>query len=84
MKKIYSLMLTLLLSVNIYAQWPANYGGVMLQAFYWDSYEDTKWTTCSGCPTRLTAWLPTRWAICPCTGSTSAARSVDVSATCAR
>lgn len=24
--------------------WPANYGGVMLQAFYWDSYSDTKWT----------------------------------------
>ena len=24
--------------------WPANYGGVMLQAFYWNSYSDTKWT----------------------------------------
>ena len=24
--------------------WPANYGGVMLQGFYWDSYTDTKWT----------------------------------------
>lgn len=24
--------------------WPANYEGVMLQAFYWDSYDDTKWT----------------------------------------
>lgn len=24
--------------------WPANYGGVMLQAFYWDSYNDSKWT----------------------------------------
>ena len=24
--------------------WPAEYGGVMLQAFYWDSYDDTKWT----------------------------------------
>ena len=22
--------------------WPANYGGVMLQAFYWNSFEDTK------------------------------------------
>ena len=25
--------------------WPANYGGVMLQGFYWDSYSDSKWTT---------------------------------------
>ncbi len=26
------------------AGWPSNYGGVMFQAFYWDSYTDTKWT----------------------------------------
>ena len=25
--------------------WPANYNGVMLQAFYWDSFDATKWTT---------------------------------------
>ncbi len=24
--------------------WPSKYQGVMLQAFYWDSYEDTHWT----------------------------------------
>ena len=24
--------------------WPAMYGGVMLQGFYWDSYKATKWT----------------------------------------
>ena len=24
--------------------WPTNYGGVMLQGFYWDSYNDSKWT----------------------------------------
>lgn len=23
--------------------WPANYDGVMLQGFYWDSFSDTKW-----------------------------------------
>lgn len=23
--------------------WPANYGGVMLQGFYWDSFNDSKW-----------------------------------------
>ena len=24
--------------------WPENYGGVMLQGFYWDSFNDTQWT----------------------------------------
>ena len=24
--------------------WPAQYGGVMLQAFYWDSFDDSQWT----------------------------------------
>ena len=24
--------------------WPANYKGVMLQAFYWDSYSDSQWS----------------------------------------
>lgn len=44
-KKLLSLML-LLLPVGVLAQgWPANYSGVMLQGFYWDSYQDTKWST---------------------------------------
>lgn len=43
MKKIYlSIMLTLLVGLNAMAQgWPANYGGVMLQGFFWDSYKET-------------------------------------------
>ena len=24
--------------------WPSRYTGVMLQGFYWDSYDETKWT----------------------------------------
>lgn len=24
--------------------WPSNYGGVMLQGFYWDSYADSQWS----------------------------------------
>lgn len=40
----------LICSIGLQAQeqekgcWPANYGGVMLQGFYWNSYSDTKWT----------------------------------------
>lgn len=41
MKKLYSTIITLFLAINATAQWPANYGGVMLQGFYWDSYTDT-------------------------------------------
>lgn len=28
--------------------WPAEYGGVMLQGFYWDSYTDTQWSYLTG------------------------------------
>lgn len=28
--------------------WPANYGGVMLQAFYWDGYADAQWSALEG------------------------------------
>lgn len=43
-KHLLSLLLFLGIYNNVYAQgWPANYGGVMLQGFYWNSYDDTKW-----------------------------------------
>ena len=29
---------------NACAGWPADYGGVMLQGFYWDSYTDSQWS----------------------------------------
>ncbi len=45
MKKIYFTLVALLATVNIYAQgWPANYGGVMLQGFSWDSYDYSQWS----------------------------------------
>lgn len=44
-KHLLPLLLFLGIYNNVYAQgWPANYGGVMLQGFYWNSYDDTKWT----------------------------------------
>ena len=42
MKKIYTTLLSFLVPMLMTAQnitgWPANYGGVMLQGFYWDSF----------------------------------------------
>lgn len=45
MKKIYFILIALLASINMLAQgWPANYSGVMLQGFSWDSYDYSQWT----------------------------------------
>ncbi len=43
--------------------WPANYEGVMLQGFAWDSYADTKWTNLESQADELSAsfdliWVP--------------------------
>ena len=45
MRRIYTIVLVAMLPLMLAAQgWPANYGGVMLQGFYWDSYTDSRWT----------------------------------------
>lgn len=45
MKKIYLTLIALTAVISAMAQgWPANYKGVMLQGFYWDSYSESKWT----------------------------------------
>ena len=45
MKKIYFTLIALLASINMFAQgWSANYSGVMLQGFSWDSYDYSQWT----------------------------------------
>ena len=37
-------LVALMATLGIHAQgWPANYDGVMLQGFYWDSYRASKW-----------------------------------------
>lgn len=46
MKRIFTSLIVLLTTLPLLAQgWPAQYEGVMLQGFYWDSYDQTKWTT---------------------------------------
>ncbi len=43
--KIFTVISFLSASVAAFAiGWPANYEGVMLQAFYWDSYTDSQWS----------------------------------------
>ena len=43
--------------------WPANYDGVMLQAFYWDGFADAQWNTLKGQVDNLATtfdlvWIP--------------------------
>lgn len=48
MKKLFTTFLASLAVTCMMAQgWPANYGGVMLQGFYWDSFDDEDWGTWS-------------------------------------
>lgn len=41
--------------------WPSQYGGVMLQGFYWDSYADTKWTNLESQADEMSAFFDLIW-----------------------
>ena len=64
MKKFYLSLASLLIALSAMAQgWPANYGGIMLQGFYWDSYDYTKWENLTNRSEELGAiydliWVP--------------------------
>ncbi|MBO7140686.1 MAG: starch-binding protein [Prevotella sp.] len=53
-----------LLTTGAWSQgWPSQYGGVMLQAFYWDSFNDTQWALLESQADELAGtfdlvWLP--------------------------
>lgn len=63
MKHLFTLIFTLMgLPLGLMAQrWPANYGGVMLQGFYWDSYNDTKWTNLTSQADELSKYFNLIW-----------------------
>lgn len=63
MKHFFTLIITLMgLPLGIMAQgWPANYGGVMLQGFYWDSYSDTQWTNLTSQADELSKYFSLIW-----------------------
>lgn len=49
-------------SLRLGAQgWPANYGGVMLQGFYWDSYTDSQWNYLEGQADELSQYFSLVW-----------------------
>ena len=50
--------------------WPAMYGGVMLQGFYWDSYKATRWSTLTDEAQELGQYFDVMWV--PNSGSVDA------------
>ncbi len=65
MKKILSmlLMFTAVATTASAQGWPGNYGGVMLQGFYWDSFDDSQWSVLEQNADQLAGtfdlvWLP--------------------------
>lgn len=65
-KKVYSLLLLFVFlflgNSPVRAQgWPANYNGVMLQAFYWDSFNATQWVTLEKQADELSKYFSLIW-----------------------
>lgn len=62
MKKIYTTLIVLVATLTASAQgWPANYGGVMLQGFSWDSFVDTQWTNLESQADELSGYFNLIW-----------------------
>ena len=62
MKRIYSIVTLMALPLLMLGQgWPSNYGGVMLQGFYWDSYSDSRWTNLESQADELAEFFSLVW-----------------------
>ncbi len=63
MKHFFTLLLAIIgLPLGIMAQgWPANYGGVMLQGFYWDSYDYSQWSILENQASDMKGYIDLIW-----------------------
>jgi alpha-amylase len=62
MKRLSFFLLSLLMPLLMMAQgWPANYSGVMLQGFYWDSYADSQWSNLESQADELSPYFSLIW-----------------------
>ena len=62
-KRFFSIVLcaTVLPLLAVAQGWPTNYGGVMLQGFYWDSYNDSRWTVLESQADELAEFFSLVW-----------------------
>lgn len=62
MKRIKVFFAAIAIPAMLMAQgWPANYGGVMLQGFYWDSFVDTQWGNLESQADELSQYFDLVW-----------------------
>jgi alpha-amylase len=62
MKKLFTTALVAMLPLLMLGQgWPANYNGVMLQGFYWDSFNDSKWAVLEAQADELAEFFQLVW-----------------------
>ena len=65
MKKFLTIIAVLCAAFSTKAQtvqgWPSGYDGVMFQAFYWDSYSDTQWSTLTSQADELAKYYKLVW-----------------------
>lgn len=62
MKKIYFTLVALLATMNMSAQgWPANYSGVMLQGFSWNSYDYSQWSVLESQANDMKGYIDMIW-----------------------
>ena len=54
--------------------WPSSYGGVMLQGFYWDSFDDSQWTVLEKKADNLSGYFDLVWV--PQSGKAAATKSM--------
>ncbi|MBF1615336.1 MAG: alpha-amylase, partial [Prevotella sp.] len=54
--------------------WPAGYGGVMLQGFYWDSFDDSQWTVLEKKANDFSGYFDLVWV--PQSGKAAATKSM--------
>lgn len=62
MKRLFTSIITLLATLPMLSQgWPEKYEGVMLQAFYWDGYDDAQWTVLESQADELSSYFKLVW-----------------------
>ena len=62
MKRLFSIAMFALLPMLMLGQgWPSGYDGVMLQGFYWESYNDSKWTNLESQADELAEFFKLVW-----------------------
>ena len=62
MKRLTITLLGVVLALSAWSQgWPANFKGVMLQGFYWDSYVDSQWSNLEKQSDELSKYFALIW-----------------------